>query len=164
MEFERPVKFNPEASSAWGNYYSNKAKVGSGLSGYHADIFQRGSGGVQRGDGLWDSIVRLGMRFGLPIVKYLGPKVAETVVGASADALQGENFVESLKAKGKEQAKGIDDELVKKAGRKLSGGGRKLKSRSQFGFGQKRRRVSKGRGKRKVNKKEVTKYLKSLLG
>ena len=91
MEFEHPVHFSKDSAQAWGNYYSKKSKIGSGIAGYRGDIDQRGRG--LYGDGLWDSIVR----FGLPIVKYMGPKVANTLVRAGTTALEGQNFVESLK-------------------------------------------------------------------
>ena len=149
MDFERPIHFDRESTQAWTNYYTKKSKHGSGLPGYRGEIYQRG-------DGLWDSIVK----FGLPIIKYLGPKAANVMVSASSDALKGENFVKSLKKAGKAEAEGIIDDVVTTAKSKLTGRGRrrrkmkggrkKRRVRKQIGLGRRRRRRSiRGRGLRK---------------
>jgi hypothetical protein len=121
MDFEHPVYFSKDASQAWGNYYAKKSKIGSGIPGYRGDIDQRGRG--LYGEGFWDSIVR----FGLPIVKYLGPKIANTFIRASSDAIQGENFMDSLKKQGKSTVKDIASDIVNKTTSKLSGSGKRRK-------------------------------------
>ena len=77
MDFERPIHFDKESTRAWSDYYTKKSKFGSGIPGYRGEIYQRG-------EGLWDSIIKIG----LPIVKYLGPKVASTFMSAGSDALR----------------------------------------------------------------------------
>lgn len=148
MDFERPIHFDRESTQAWVNYYTKKSKHGSGLPGYRGEIYQRG-------DGLWDSIVRIG----LPIIKYLGPKVASTFVSASSDALKGENFLESLKKAGKAEAETIVDDVVAKAKSKLSGRGRRRRIK---GRGRKRVSKQKGSGRRKRRKQSVNNIFKGV--
>ena len=120
FEFERPIHFKREAAQAWADYYTKKSKYGAGIPGYRGEIYQRG-------EGLWDSI----LKFGLPIIKYLGPKVANTLFTASSDALQGENFLESLKKAGKAQAKDIVSDMVGKATSKFTGNGKRKRVSSK---------------------------------
>ncbi len=117
LEFERPIHFNREAAQAWADYYTKKSKYGAGIPGYRGEIYQRG-------EGIWDSI----LKFGLPIVKYLGPKIANTFLSASSEALEGENFLQSLKKAGQAEAKGIVSDLVGKTTSKLSGKGKRKRS------------------------------------
>ena len=108
-DFERPVFFDKESANEWSNYYTKKSKIGSGIAGYHGDLYQRGSG-------IFGDILRAS----LPIIKYLGKKTAGTFIKASSDALSGDNFVESLKRHGKQTAKDIVGEVAEKATSKLT--------------------------------------------
>ena len=102
--FENPVHFNRDATQVWSDYYTKRSKNGSGLPGYHGDIYQRGYG-------LWGDIFKMA----LPVVKYLGVKTADTLLRSGSDALKGADFVDSLKKRGKAAAGNIVDDIADKA-------------------------------------------------
>lgn len=119
--FEHPVHFSRDSTEIWTNYYSKRSKSGSGIGGYHGDIYQRGNG-------IFGDLFKMA----LPVVKYLGAKTANTLLKSGADALRGENFVESLKSRGKEQASNIVSEIADKTSSLIGKGkkrGRKRKSK-----------------------------------
>jgi hypothetical protein len=151
MDFERPVHFNKQETDVWTNYYQQRSKMGSGIPGYMSDVFHRGKGITgyrgdifQRGEGFFDAL----LKFGLPVVKYLGPKVANTLISAGADALEGNNFGKSLINRGKQTAEGIVSEVVSKATGQNGSGKRK------------RRKTTKKSNRRKLSKRR--KIVKSL--
>lgn len=120
MNFERPIHFTKETSAVWSKYYTGQSRAGSGIPGYYGDIYQRGNG-------LWGNIFR---KFALPVVKYFGKKAATSLVKAGSDALSGENFVESLKKRGKETAKDIVSDAAERATTYLqTGKGRRRRRR-----------------------------------
>lgn len=134
MDFERPIHFNKQATEAWANYYQHRSKKGSGIPGYVADVFHRGKGITgfqgdiyQRGEGFFDTFMKLG----LPIVKYLGPKLATTLIDAGKDSLEGNNFGKSLLNRGKQTAEGIVTDVISKAAGQSGKGKRKRKAKKQ---------------------------------
>ena len=120
--FESPVHFDRETSALWSKYYTGRSQSGSGIPGYYGDYYQ------QYGNGWLGNIFK---RFALPVVKYFGKKAASTLVRAGGDALSGENFLESLKQRGKETAKDIVSDASGRASEFLqTGKGRRRRRRS----------------------------------
>ena len=114
MNLERPINLDKESALYWGKYYGSKAKTGGSVPGFRGDIrFGRGLWGenlqndVQEVKGVIANVAR---KYALPIVKYFGRKGASVLVRAGADALDGENFVKSLKKRGRESAATIAED------------------------------------------------------
>ena len=83
----------------------------------------------------------------------MGPKVANTLVRAGTTALEGQNFVESLKKEGKAAAEGIVSDVIGKATSKLNGNGshkRKRKRKTKKTKINKKRRITRKRKKNKL--------------
>src|SRR5260370_5055707 len=121
MDFRNPIHFTNENSQVWKNYYINRSKSGNGLPGFRGYEFQKG-------DGFWGSLFSKVF----PIVKYLGKKGAQTLLKVGADALGGDNVVESLKKQGKTTARDMASDVAERA-----------TTFAQTGKGRKKRRKTK---------------------
>jgi hypothetical protein len=114
------------------NYYSNQA--GNGLSGFDGIRFQNGNG-------FFSNIFKSTL---LPVLKYLGRNIATTGINVASDAIGGENVLNSLKSRSKQQAKVIADDASKR-----------LTHFAQTGSGEKRRFKRKRVIKKLKNKKKI---------
>src|SRR5258706_16411043 len=90
-------------SNPYTNYYINQA--GTGISGYDGIRFQRGNG-------FFGTIFKNAI---LPILKFLGKKVAATGVQVASDALSGENVMSSIKTRGKQTLQDIAETAGERA-------------------------------------------------
>jgi len=106
------------SSNPYINYYVNQA--GSGIGGFQGARFQRGQG-------FFGNVFKSAI---LPLLKYIGPKLLSTGVSAATDAIGGENFLDSLKTRGKTTARNI-----------ASDAGERAMRFAQTGRGRKRRRA-----------------------
>src|SRR5215475_7805746 len=82
------------SSSHYVQYYSNQA--GGGISGFEGARFQNGHG-------IFASL----LRFGLPVLKYLGTKAYNAGQQIFSDIFGGENVLQSLKTRGKDLGQDI---------------------------------------------------------
>ena len=103
----------------------------------------------QVGGGVFGSIARSFLPFmkraAVPMLKEVGKSALELGTNVAFDALQGENIGESLKARGKQSAMNLLDDLVssKRVGK------RRKRKRTQVGSG----RVTKQTSRRRVRRK-----------
>lgn len=156
-QFKRPIFYDEENMRALSNYYTRKAKTGSGLGGFSAPPYQDGDGlggfsapPYQDGDGFIDFF----KAFGLPIIKYFGRKGASTLVKAGSEALAGENFVESLKKNAKSTAENVVNDAAVRATKFIqTGKGHKKRKRSSRNKAKKSRKS--GRTHKKSNLKRT---------
>jgi len=127
------------SSNPYINYYVNQA--GSGIGGFQGARFQRGQG-------FFGNVFKSAI---LPLLRYLGPKILSSGVSAATDAIGGDNFLESLKTRGKATAQQVASDAGERAMRFAQTGRgkrrRRVKSRrimnsvkSQLGTGRRRKR------------------------
>ena len=121
-----PIEMDDPETEMWKNYYRSRAQSGSGLEGFRGLQFQNGYG-------WWDSIANRFIRWASNrTVKNLGRKAAKVLINSGADALEGENFVESLKKHGRSAVGDIAQQVADKLSDKYQEGEgihRKRKSR-----------------------------------
>jgi len=128
MDFKNPVHFSNENSQVWKNYYVSRSQSGNGLPGFRGYEFQKGGG-------FWGNLFSKV----LPIVKYLGKKGAQTLLRVGADAVAGDNVVESLKKQGKVTAQDIAHDVADRATTYAqTGKGRKRQRRQKTKSGKKK--------------------------
>lgn len=154
MNYERPISFDKTASAYWTRYYTSQARSGGSLPAFRGELRQglglwgeNYSAKLQSGDGFFQTL----KSFALPIVKYLGMRGADTLVKAGSDAIGGENFVESLKRRGKRTAETIVDDAAERATKFI-----------KTGKGRTGRRRSRRKSSKKVAKKSRVHKKKSI--
>ena len=118
------------------SYYTNQA--GSGITGFDGIRFQRGNGFFRN---LFKNAI-------FPVLKYLGKKVAATGVQVASDALDGENVLSSIKARGKRAAQDIAGDVGDRAVRFAQTGEGKRRRRTQRKGKKNQTRKKKSKGKR----------------